>query len=322
MKQKAMAIFAILMCFTILTTLSTAQAATTITSNQVGTQGGYNYELWKDYGNTSMTLYDDGAFSCQWSDIGNALFRKGKKFNGSQTHQQVGDISVNYSSNFQGPGDSYLAVYGWTSNRLVEYYIVESWGTWKPPGAQSKGTITVDGGTYDIYDTTQLNQPTILISENTVYKYWSVRTSKRTSGTVSVSEHFRAWESKGMKMGNLSEVSLLVEGYQSSGKADVDSMSINIVNPVSTPSPSPTPAGITYGDVNGDGKINSTDLSNLKRYVLGMTTLNDTSAGDLNGDGSINSADISLLKRYILGIITSLPINRTQASIPTQGTNS
>ncbi|HEX9062233.1 MAG TPA: glycoside hydrolase family 11 protein, partial [Clostridia bacterium] len=313
MKQKTMVIFAILMCFTILTTLFTVQAATTITSNQTGTQSGYDYELWKDFGNTSMTLYDGGAFSCQWSDIGNALFRIGKRFNRSQTHQQVGDISVNYSSNFQPSGDSYLAVYGWTVNRLVEYYIVESWGTWKPPGAQSKGTITVDGGTYDIYDATQREKPNML-SENPLYRYFSVRTSKRTSGTVSVSEHFKAWESKGMKMGNLSEVSLLVEGYQSSGKADVDSMSINIVNPVSTPSPSPTPAGITYGDVDGDGKINSTDLSSMKRYVLGMSTLNNTNAGDLNGDGSINSTDVSLLKRYILGIVTSLPINRTQTS--------
>lgn len=40
-----------------------AQAATTITSNQTGFHDGYDYELWKDHGNTSMTLNSGGAFS-------------------------------------------------------------------------------------------------------------------------------------------------------------------------------------------------------------------------------------------------------------------
>ena len=57
---------------------------------------------------------------------------------------------------------------------------------------------------------------------NTTFKqYWSVRTSKRTSGTISVTEHFKKWESLGMPMGKLCEVALNVEGYQSSGYADV-----------------------------------------------------------------------------------------------------
>ncbi|HBR34867.1 MAG TPA: glycoside hydrolase, partial [Firmicutes bacterium] len=36
---------------------------TTITQNQTGTIDGYNYELWKDSGNTSMTLTGGGTFS-------------------------------------------------------------------------------------------------------------------------------------------------------------------------------------------------------------------------------------------------------------------
>lgn len=111
-------------------------------------------------------------------------------------------------------------MYGWSRNPLVEYYIVDSWGTWRPPGASSKGQITVDGGTYDVYETTRYNQPSI--DGNTTFKqYWSVRTSKRTSGTISVTEHFKKWESLGMPMGKLYEVALNVEGYQSSGYADV-----------------------------------------------------------------------------------------------------
>ncbi|MDS0527753.1 glycoside hydrolase family 11 protein [Clostridium sp. SHJSY1] len=230
LKQKVMLALANLTCLTILFTASpvSVQAATkTITSNKIGTDGEYSYELWKDYGNTSMTLKSGGAFSCQWNNIGNALFRKGKKFNETQTYKQLGNISVNYGCNYQPSGNSYLCVYGWTSSPLVEYYIVDSWGTWRPPGGTSKGTVTVDGGIYDIYETTRVNQPSI--KGNTTFKqYWSVRRDKRTSGTISVSRHFDAWASKGMLLGKMYETAFNIEGYQSSGKADVYSMSINI----------------------------------------------------------------------------------------------
>lgn len=148
------------------------------------------------------------------------LFRKGKTFDCTKTYSQIGNISIDYGCYYQPKGNSYLCVYGWSRNPLVEYYIVDSWGTWRPPGASSKGQITVDGGTYDVYETTRYNQPSI--DGNTTFKqYWSVRTSKRTSGTISVTEHFKKWESLGMPMGKLYEVALNVEGYQSSGYADV-----------------------------------------------------------------------------------------------------
>lgn len=206
---------------------STVRAATTIYDNETGTQDGYDYELWKDSGTTSMTLNSGGTFSCQWSNINNALFRKGKKFDCTQTYQQIGDISINYGVDYQPSGNSYLCVYGWCKNPLVEYYIVESWGTWRPPGATSKGQITVDGGTYDVYETTRVDQPSI--EGNTTFKqYWSVRTSKKTSGTISVTDHFKAWENLGMEMGNIYEVALNVEGYQSSGYANVYKNEISI----------------------------------------------------------------------------------------------
>lgn len=174
-----------------------------------------------------MTLNSGGTFSCQWSDIGNALFRKGIKFDSTKTYQQIGSISVDYGCNYQPSGNSYLCVYGWAKDPLVEYYIVESWGTWRPPGATAKGTITVDGGTYEVYETTRVEQPPIE-GTTTFKQYWSVRTSKRTSGTVSVTEHFKAWENMGMEMGKLYEAALNVEGYQSSGSAEVYKNNITV----------------------------------------------------------------------------------------------
>ena len=88
--KKLMGIVALLMCLTLVAPTVTIEAATTIYNNQTGTQDGYNYELWKDYGTTSMTLNGGGTFSCQWSNIGNALFRKGKKFDATKTYSQLG----------------------------------------------------------------------------------------------------------------------------------------------------------------------------------------------------------------------------------------
>lgn len=249
MKQKFMRVFlALLLCFMLTITETEVKAAQTITNSQVGVQDGYNYELWKDYGTTSMTLNSGGNFSCTWSNIGNALFRKGKKFDQTKTHQQLGNISVNYGCNYQPSGNSYLCVYGWCVDPLVEFYIVDSWGTWRPPGGTSKGTVSIDGGTYDIYETTRVNQPSI--KGNTTFKqYWSVRTSKRTSGTISVSQHFNAWANKGMNMGKMYEVALTVEGYQSSGSADVYSNTISVggssgsTTPTPTVAPTATPSG-------------------------------------------------------------------------------
>lgn len=111
MKQKRMK-FLLAVLFSLALTLPawSAQAATTITSNQTGTQDGYDYELWKDSGNTSMTLNSGGAFSAQWSNIGNALFRKGKKFDSTKTHSQLGNISINYNATFN-PGGIPICVF-------------------------------------------------------------------------------------------------------------------------------------------------------------------------------------------------------------------
>lgn len=248
MKNKlTAALLAVVMTASLIAPSMTAKAANTIYDNESNTQDGYDYELWKDSGNTSMTLNAGGTFECSWSNINNALFRKGKKFNDTQTYQQIGNISFDYAADYQPNGNSYLCVYGWTVDPLVEYYIVDSWGTWRPPGTQSKGQITVDGGTYDVYEADRINQPSI--QGNTTFKqYFSVRTSKRTSGTISVTEHFKAWERMGMKMGKLHEAALNVEGYQSSGKANVYKNNMTIGGSSSgnqggsnTPSPTPTP---------------------------------------------------------------------------------
>ena len=83
------------------------------------------------------------------------------------------------------------------------------------------GTIYVDDGVYDIYVTDRINQPSI-DGTATFKQFWSVRTEKKTSGTISVSKHFQEWTNKGLNLGLMYEASLTIEGYQSQGSAFVN----------------------------------------------------------------------------------------------------
>lgn len=198
------------------------------TENITGTADGYDYELWKDEGDTTFNVEPGGGtYSCEWSNINNALFRRGQKFDCTQTYPELGNIYVDYGVDYQPVGNSYMCVYGWTREPLIEYYIVESWGSWRPPGAPfAIGTVTVDGATYDIYKTTRYEQPSI-DDIQTFDQYWSVRRTKPTGdgtkleGTISVSKHFDAWKKCGLELGKMYEVALTIEGYQSQGKATV-----------------------------------------------------------------------------------------------------
>ncbi|RZK92367.1 MAG: glycosyl hydrolase [Hymenobacter sp.] len=211
MKIAAAALWALSGCL-----LGQQTAAQTLATNRIGSQGGYTYEYWKDRGTGNMTLGPGGAFRVAWRDIGNLLARKGLR---PGSKQQL----VSYSACYQPVGNSYLGVYGWFTRPLVEYYIVDSWGSWRPPGGTAAGTVTSDGGTYTLYQTQRVNQPSIQ-GQATFYQYWSVRTARRVGGTITVANHVRAWQKNGWRVGDMHEVSLSVEGYQSSGTATITRM--------------------------------------------------------------------------------------------------
>ena len=62
---------------------------------------------------------------------------------------------------------------------------------------------------------------------------------------------------------------------------------------------------ILYGDVNGDGKINSVDLLILQRHILEIKKLDEIfiTAGNVRKDGTKpSSVDLLLIQRHILGL--------------------
>jgi len=189
--------------------------AQTITTNQTGTNNGFYYSFWNAGGGTvSMTLGTGGNYSATWTNCNNFTCGKGWS-TGS------GSRSITFSGSFDGGSNGYLAVYGWTRSPLIEYYVVENYGSWTPPGGTSVGTVTSDGGTYNIYQTTRTQQPSI-DGTQTFQQYWSVRTSKRSSGTVTFANHVNAWKGKGMNMGTSWAYQIMeTEGYQSSGSSNV-----------------------------------------------------------------------------------------------------
>lgn len=66
-----------------------------------------------------------------------------------------------------------------------------------------------------------------------------------------------------------------------------------------------------YGDLDANGRINSSDYAILKRYLLNIIdefpVSNGKVAADLNADGYVNSTDLALIRRYILDIISEFP---------------
>jgi hypothetical protein len=197
-----------------------SSAQEVVTNNTQGTHDGFFYSFWKEnsQGSVSMTLYPGGRYTTTWNNILNFTAGKGWK---------VGkvDRTVCFEGSYNGGSNGFLAVYGWTKDPLIEYYVVESYGQWTPPGNTSdiisKGSFTSDGGTYNMFVSTRTNKPSI-IGEATFQQYWSVRTSKRSSGTVTFANHVAAWEKQGMKMGTTWDYQIMEsEGYNSSGSSDI-----------------------------------------------------------------------------------------------------
>jgi hypothetical protein len=241
--------------------LSIQSNAQTISSNQTGTHNGYYWSFWTEGGGTaSMTLGPGGNYSTTWSNIQNFTAGKGWR---TGTRDRV----VCFEGTYNGGSNGFLAVYGWTKDPLIEYYVVESHGQWDPPGntsdIQTLGSFYSDGDTYDVYRSQRVNKPSI-IGNATFYQFWSVRRTKRSSGTVTFKNHVEKWESYGLNLGTTWDYQIMEsEGYGSSGNSNITVLTCNTC---ATAAPTVT-ASITYeqGDV---AKQLTATGTNLKWYTV------------------------------------------------------
>jgi endo-1,4-beta-xylanase len=185
------------------------------TPSSAGNHDGFYYSWWTDNGaQATYTNGPKGQYSITWGSGGNLVGGKGWNPGTRRT--------ISYSGSYQYNGNSYLAVYGWTRSPLIEYYIVDNFGTYNPSsGASKKGEVTVDGSVYDLLVSQRNNAPSI-DGTSTFQQFWSVRRNKRTGGTVTTATHFDAWARAGMNLGTNHFYQIVAtEGYFSSGSSSI-----------------------------------------------------------------------------------------------------
>ena len=187
-----------------------------------GQNDGFFYTSWRDSDPACMTLGPAGNYTVSWDmrPRGNIVVGKGWR-TGSATRR------VGYRAAAFEPGSNgYLTLYGWTTDPLIEYYVVDSWGAnFTPPGPEAAvlGTVDSDGGTYRVYRTQRVEKPSIRGTQ-TFYQYWSVRTEKRPQGgdnAITFANHVAAWRSHGLELGRMDYQVMATEGFGSSGRSDV-----------------------------------------------------------------------------------------------------
>ena len=200
-----------------------------VSSNKVDKfSNGIGYELWNEGGNGgSATFYDDGSFSCKMTGAKDYLCRAGLSFNSDKTHEEIGHMKADFKlvkGNLSGIDYSYIGIYGWTREPLVEWYIVDNSGSQYMPGdwvmqgsSQKKhGEFEIDGAKYIVYEGDRTSYS--IDGDNTYFKqYFSVRTSMRDCGTIDITAHFKKWEELGMRMGKMHEAKILGEAGSNSG---------------------------------------------------------------------------------------------------------
>jgi hypothetical protein len=202
-----------------------------------GTVSGQSWFLWYTGGNGCMTTYDNlsGAFSAQWNNPGDFLARLGHWFDETQTFEQLGELGADLKFTRQGSagGFSFIGIYGWTVDPLIEYYIVEdSFGNGPalPFNTQQRGSFNVDGAQYNIYSGARQNQPSIIGTANFT-QIVSVRQNPRQCGHVSISEHFRQWQRMGLNLGLMKEAKILVEAGGGNGSITFTHANITVTPP-------------------------------------------------------------------------------------------
>ncbi len=191
--------------------------------------GGFQWSIWSSGSGGCITTYNTGcAFKATWDESGDFLARAGYQWNSTQTYAELGTITADYTFTRSGTGGSfsYIGVYGWSKNPLVEFYIVEDWFSKPNPGSKV-GTITVEGDVYNVYKNTRVDQPSVQ-GTATFDQFFSIRQSPRQCGHIAVSEHFAAWDGLGLKLGKMYEAKILAEAGGGKGTVDFTSATMTL----------------------------------------------------------------------------------------------
>lgn len=204
----------------------------------------YSYEIWSAGGNDNCLIWHGAeqgggaAFRAEWNNPDDFLGRVGYYWNEGKPYSGYQNLYCDFeftrSPNGTAGSYSYAAIYGWSLNPMIEWYIAEDWfgeGIMGPSdingGAAKKGEFFLDGEVYFIYQATRpAGSGNILGKKDPFPQYFSVRQTRRQKGTISITEHFREWEKAGLKLGtNMYEAKFLVEAAGGTGWFDASHIS-------------------------------------------------------------------------------------------------
>jgi hypothetical protein len=194
--------------------------------NSQGGSGNLAWQIWSNGGSGTLTTFSTPAFTAAWNNSGDYLGRLGFEWgNSGKTYDQYGVITaqVAFKKTGSGGGYSYIGIYGWSTNPCIEWYILDdSFGTmpFNPYNSSQKGTATIDGETYKLFSNSTNGTGGSRCNASSWTQFWSVRQKARQCGVITISDHFKAWDGAGMKLGTLLEAKILVETGGGSGSVD------------------------------------------------------------------------------------------------------
>jgi endo-1,4-beta-xylanase len=260
---------------------ATANAATQVCSNQTGTIDGAFYTMFVSGGSACITLNSGTSYSTTWSSIGD--FVGGIGSNPGSTSR-----TISFSNSLSASGGTTLvSLYGWSTNPLVEYYVEDNYVPAGNAAGTFMGTVTSDGGTYNIYEHQQVNQPSIQ-GTATFEQYLAIRTSPVSSGTITFGNFVNAWASHGMNLGTMNYQVLATESFGGgSGSSSVTLGSSSTPPPSNSPPPPsnspPPPSNSPPPSGGGSCHVTYTTASQWTGGFVANVTIDNTSSSATNG---------------------------------------
>ena len=155
----------------------------------------WDYELWCMGGNNSLTFYDNGTFTSQWSSTSEFYFTSGLRYSPLIDHTTK-HFALDYKYTKTGSASyGYIGVFGWTESPLTRFQIIDDWYTEPFSGSLGTnfGTYTVDGATYTIYAIYRKQSPSLHGLQDFV-EFYSIRETPRQQGHIDISAHFNKWD--------------------------------------------------------------------------------------------------------------------------------
>jgi hypothetical protein len=198
-----------------------------------GVADGLNYGIWESGTGGTITYFKTAhAFSSTWGpSSADFLAHVGLDYGGTASYTTYGKIVAQFAESKTGTAGGYssIGVYGWLQNPCVEYYIMEdSWQAFPT----SATTAAIDGSTYYMTNQTTHGTAGANACSGSVSQWTQLisrRATKRQCGTITVSDHFAAWEKQWPGMvGDVSSIHINVEVGGGQGTIDFPVASVAV----------------------------------------------------------------------------------------------